>query len=112
MRRWLATLLVLILSGCSFDPPPEKKARTTASWSATAALIGQDWLRGAIPAHYAEDTIRTANKEIGKLQVSETARTATSQLLESVHSGDRSRAFEEVRILETEAKSIRARVGQ
>lgn len=55
--KWWLTVFLLIASGCSQDSPV-KRATATASWSATAALWGQEWIRGAVPTAYAEDAVQ------------------------------------------------------
>jgi hypothetical protein len=104
-------VFLMMAAGCSQDSPA-KRTKATASWSATAALVGQEWIRGVVPAAYTEATLRSANAEIGMLQVSETARAASARLLEAVRAGDRGGASQQARILDEEARALRSRMPQ
>jgi hypothetical protein len=64
MARVAALLLCLVLLACSKDESKEiAKAR---SWSATAMLVAEHWLRGEVPSAYARESLGTAAEELAK----------------------------------------------
>jgi hypothetical protein len=65
-----AGLVLLSLVGAvacgSPDDTIKKQVQTAASWTSAAAMIGREWLRGAVPARYAGPSLETADKSLGK----------------------------------------------
>ncbi|MEI1373579.1 hypothetical protein PQG02_15360 [Nostoc sp. UHCC 0926] len=44
----------------------DKETQSVSSWVATANLVGDAWIRGAVPNKYAEQTLKRATEELGK----------------------------------------------
>jgi hypothetical protein len=63
-RTAVLALLLCLLPGCGKDPGKElAKAR---SWSATAMLVAEHWLRGEVPLAYARESLRKAAGELAQ----------------------------------------------
>lgn len=62
-------LLLTLLTACSNKSSEDKLAnelQTITSWSATAQMVGEAWVRGAVPTVYAKQTLSTAQQELQK----------------------------------------------
>lgn len=62
-------LLLTLLTACSNKSSKEQLAnelQTITSWSATAQMVGEAWVRGAVPTVYAKQTLSTAQQELQK----------------------------------------------
>jgi hypothetical protein len=69
MKGLLLLLAMAVLAGCGTHSSPERlrtSLQTTRSWAATAHLVGDRWLAGAVPRAYARGTLRTASSILGK----------------------------------------------
>ena len=84
-------LLLTLLTACSSKSSSEeltKELQTVFSWTATAEMVGDAWVRGAVPTAYAKQTLSTAQqelqKETGTLAQLSTAPTQRSTLLKNL----------------------------
>lgn len=84
-------LLLALLTACSSKSSSEeltKELQTVSSWTATAEMVGNAWVRGAVPTAYAKKTLSTAQqelqKETGTLVQLSTAPTQRSTLLKNL----------------------------
>lgn len=62
-------LLVTLLTACSNKSSKDQltnELQTITSWSATAQMVGEAWVRGAVPTVYAKQTLLTAQQELQK----------------------------------------------
>lgn len=85
-------LLLTLLTACSSKSSSEeltKELQTVSSWTATAHMVGDAWVRGSVPTAYAKQTLSTAQQELQKesdtlaqLSISPTQRPT---LLENLH---------------------------
>lgn len=59
-------LLLFALDGCTRSPADKLKAeiQTVNSWTATARMASEAWLKGTVPHAYAAHTLRTAQETI------------------------------------------------
>jgi hypothetical protein len=75
------SLLLLAFTSCTQSPATQLKTelRTITSWTAMARMVGEAWLRGAVPNAYAAHTLQTAEESL-----SEVIRTLQAQKLEGV----------------------------
>ncbi len=56
-------LLFSLLAACRTQSPVDKlraELKATASWAATARMVGETWSGGSVPTPYAERSLRTA----------------------------------------------------
>ena len=60
--RFCSLLLLLALTCCTRSPADRLKTelQTITSWTATARMVGEAWLKGTVPHAYAARTLRTA----------------------------------------------------
>lgn len=57
------------LVACSSSPTPQKLVKslqTVQSWTATAQMVAESWLKGTLPNAYAEQTLEKSQAEITK----------------------------------------------
>lgn len=76
LNRWGWNGVLLLLSAvatcvtaCSAQPSAEqltKELETVASWTATAHMVGEAWLKQSVPTVYASQTLETVQEEFGK----------------------------------------------
>lgn len=62
-----AVLIALCITSCSGNSSSEdlnKEIQNVSSWSATAYMVGDAWIHGAVPKKSAEQTLKTAAAEI------------------------------------------------
>ncbi|WP_298907384.1 hypothetical protein [uncultured Nostoc sp.] len=62
-------LIVTLLASCSGKTSAEdmdKETESVSSWVATANMVGDAWIRGAVPNKYAEQTLKRATEELRK----------------------------------------------
>ena len=62
-------LIVTLLASCSGKTSAEdidKERQSVSSWVATANMVGDAWIRGAVPNKYAEQTLKRATEELRK----------------------------------------------
>lgn len=64
MARRAILLVVLLVAACSGGE--EKQLATARSWSATAMLVAEHWLRGEVPSAYARDALKRAADALAK----------------------------------------------
>jgi hypothetical protein len=59
-------VLVLALAGCTRSPEDQLKAelQTVTSWAATARMVGEAWLKGAVPRAYTAQTLLAAEETL------------------------------------------------
>ena len=60
-------LLLTILSACSSKSASDELAKdlqTVKSWTATAHLVGDTWIRGDVPTAYAKRTLSKTQEEL------------------------------------------------
>lgn len=62
MARRAAIVVLLLLAGCSGGE--EKQLAQARSWSATAMLVAEHWLRGEVPSAYARDALKKAADQL------------------------------------------------
>lgn len=74
-------LLLLAFTCCTRTPSDKLKTQlqTITSWTATARMVGEAWLKGAVPNAYAAHTLQTAKESL-----SEAIRALSEQKLEGV----------------------------
>lgn len=71
-RRWSGRLLFLLSTmvvACSAKPSVDrlaKELKTVASWTATAHMVGDEWLKDAVPKVYAKQTLQAVQDELSK----------------------------------------------
>ena len=63
MSRFVAAVMLLAVGGCSGH---DKTAALDAlgSWTATSSMVGEAWLRGAVPDAYAARALGTAEDKV------------------------------------------------
>ncbi|MDZ8054788.1 MAG: hypothetical protein RMX68_026195 [Aulosira sp. ZfuVER01] len=76
-------LVILWLTSCTSNSSSKemtKEIQNVSSWSATAHMVGDAWIHGAVPKKYAQETLKKAQEEIlkerdniGKFQPSQKA---------------------------------------
>lgn len=59
-----ALLALVLLAACSGGE--EKKLAQARSWSATAVLVAEHWVRGEVPSAYARDALKKAAGELAQ----------------------------------------------
>ncbi|BAY24549.1 hypothetical protein NIES2100_43440 [Calothrix sp. NIES-2100] len=62
-------LIITWLTSCSGKSTSEdmtKEIQNVSSWSATAQMVGDAWIQGAVPKKYAQTTLKKAQQEILK----------------------------------------------
>ena len=62
-------LIVTLLASCSDKTSAEDMDKDTlcvSSWVGTANMVGDAWMRGAVPNKYAEQTLKRATEELRK----------------------------------------------
>jgi prophage DNA circulation protein len=60
-------LFLTILSACSSKSSSDelaKELQTVKSWTATAHLVGDTWMRGDVPTSYAKQTLSKTQEEL------------------------------------------------
>lgn len=62
MARLVVVLLVVVVAACSGGG--EREIGQARSWSATAMLIAESWLRDEVPSPYARDGLEKAAREL------------------------------------------------
>ena len=58
-------LILILLTSCNTKTSAEeitKEMQNVSSWAATAKMVGDAWLRGAVPSKYAKQTLRKAHE--------------------------------------------------
>jgi len=67
LRFPYSVLLVAILTACNSQSSSinaKKELQTIDSWTATAHLLADEWLRGAVPNIYAQQTLQKVEKNL------------------------------------------------
>lgn len=67
IRSVILLLLLTILSACSSKSSSDelaKELQNVKSWTATAHLVGDTWMRGDVPTSYAKQTLSKTRKEL------------------------------------------------
>lgn len=62
------SLLLLAFTCCTRSPSDQLKTelQTITSWTATARMVGEAWIKGAVPNAYALHTLRTAKESLSE----------------------------------------------
>lgn len=62
------SLFLLAFTCCAKSPADQLKAQlqTVTSWTATARMVGEAWLKGYLPHAYTARTLRTAQETISE----------------------------------------------
>jgi hypothetical protein len=62
------SLFLLVFNSCAQSPAAQLKAelQTITSWTATARMVGEAWLKGYLPHAYASRTLRTAQETLSE----------------------------------------------
>lgn len=62
------SLLLLAFNCCTRTPLDQLKTelQTITSWTATARMVGEEWLKGAVPNAYAAHTLQTAKESLAE----------------------------------------------
>lgn len=79
-NRW-GLLLLATVTACSHKPSAAQLAKeleTAASWTATAHMVGEEWLKASIPTAYTKQTLQTTQEEFRK-EVETIAKVAPAQ---------------------------------
>jgi hypothetical protein len=68
VRVWSLSLLLFVFTGCAKSPADQLKAELQAitSWTATARMVSEAWLKGYLPHAYAARTLRTAQETLSE----------------------------------------------
>ncbi|MBW4635128.1 MAG: hypothetical protein KME30_25490 [Iphinoe sp. HA4291-MV1] len=69
INQSLLFFLILYITSCSSKKSTEeltKELETVSSWTATAHMVSEAWLRDAVPTAYAQQTLKTTQKELQK----------------------------------------------
>jgi hypothetical protein len=72
MVRHAAVIVSFALAACSGGD--EKRIAQARSWSATAMLVGEAWVRGEVPSAYARRALKKAAGELATSAYPEAAR--------------------------------------
>ncbi len=72
MARRASILVLLLLAACSGGE--EQQIAEARSWSATAMLVAEHWVRGEVPSAYARDTLKKAADQLATGPFTEAAR--------------------------------------
>lgn len=62
------SLLLVAFTACTRSPADRLKAelQSVSSWSATSRMVGEAWLKGAVPYAYAAETLRAAQETLSE----------------------------------------------
>lgn len=80
-NRWGLLLLISTVTACSTKPSAAqlvKELKTAASWTATAHMVGDEWLKASVPTAYTRQTLQTTQEEFHK-EVETIAKVAPAQ---------------------------------
>jgi hypothetical protein len=84
-----ALLVLVLLAACSGGE--EAQLQAARSWSATAMLAAEHWVRGEVPSAYARDTLKKAADQLAGGPLPEAA-APVAELGAAVARGDRAAA--------------------
>lgn len=123
-------LVLLALTSCTRSPAAQLKSelQTISSWTATARMTGEMWLKGNVPDAYASRTLRTAQEslqeEVKTIDEEQPAGTLTpsstlaangrelvqliKQMRESVEDRNESNVAQLLKQLEAEEQAVKA----
>ncbi|MEH2274027.1 MAG: hypothetical protein V7K40_04240 [Nostoc sp.] len=104
-------LILTLLASCSSKTSAENIDKDTlcvSSWVATANLVGDAWMRGAVPNKYAEQTLKRATEELQK----EKEKIDEIKLSKEVSEHDKSVLVAEVFQLANKTEEMSRAVGQ
>lgn len=62
-------LMLTLATSCGGKTPTEdmlNEAQNVSSWAATANMVGDAWIRKAVPSNYAQQTLKKAQEELLK----------------------------------------------
>jgi hypothetical protein len=79
---WGFSLFLTLLTACSSQSSAgelKKDLTTVKSWTATAHMVGDSWIKGAVPEAYAKQTLQAAQSELHK-QGNTLAKVAPAQI--------------------------------
>lgn len=104
-------LILTLLASCSGKTSVEdmdKETQSAYSWAATANMVGDAWIRGAVPNKYAEQTLKRATEELRK----EKEKIDKIKLSKDVSKRDKSGLLSEVLQLANKTEEISRAVRQ
>lgn len=104
-------LILTLLASCSGKTSTEdmdKETQSVYSWAATANMVGDAWIRGAVPNKYAEQTLKIATEELRK----EKDKIDKIKLSEDVSERDKSMLLAEVMQLGNKTAEMSRAVAQ
>jgi len=123
-------VLALALACCTRSPADQLKTelQTVISWTATARMAGEAWLKGSVPRAYtaqtllaAEETLQEETRTIqgqqaSELQASLLGRTQSvdlvvGQMRAAVESGDKQALAQLLKQLEAEEQAVKSLAG-
>lgn len=127
LNSWSLLLLLSTLTACSTKPSADKltkELQTVESWAVTAHMVGDSWLRGAVPTFYAKQTLQTAQEELQKETTTLTKvapvqdrtkvinqlqriENAIGQMVTAVEQKDRSAMAQKIQQLSTQEQAIK-----
>ncbi|OKH58010.1 hypothetical protein NIES2130_16845 [Scytonema sp. HK-05] len=61
--------MILLIASCSNKKSTEEVTKdldTISSWAATAHMVGDAWIRKAVPTNYAKQTLKTTQEQLQK----------------------------------------------
>ncbi len=65
----VSPFLLLVVTACSNQSASEsliKHVKTIDSWVATAQMVSESWIQGAVPQTYAKQTLEKTQQEVAK----------------------------------------------
>ena len=105
----------------------QKEMQTVTSWAATAHMVGEAWLRGAVPTRYARRTLQTAQEMLAEersalgqlapragdrlaqtLQHLQKLETTVERMRRTVETGDRARLCQQIEDLATQEQTLKS----
>ena len=104
-------LILTLLSSCSDKTSGEdmgKETQNISSWVATANMVGDAWIRGAVPSNYTQQTLKRATEELQK----ETDKITKIKVSKYVTERDKSMLLAEVLQLANKTEQISSAVAQ
>lgn len=99
-------LLLSTITACSSQPSAAqltKELETVASWTATAHMVGDAWVKRSVPTVYAQQTLQTTQEELHK-EAKTIAEVAPVQ--------DRMKAQKQLQDVEQTVEQITKAIGQ
>jgi hypothetical protein len=105
----------------------QKEMQTVTSWAATAHMVGEAWLRGAVPTRYARRTLQSAEETLAEersalgqlpslegdrlaqtLQHLQKLETTVEEMRNTVETGDRARVGQQIEDLARHEQTLKS----